>query len=233
MSLPSALFNALKSIMAGKAIVQLKLAPQITGVTAATDTLTKTAHGLTNGRQLQYVSGTGFTGLVAGTSYYVVNAVTDTFKLSATVGGTAISVGTSSVGIFQPVHIFEAQLLTSKNDQEEKSIMAPDASGILRKARTVLTKQAEDFPLEILEVKRLLDIFDGALAGRKVGTCTIWIPDPDDATGTVALKSETDFACTVTRDGDVPFGQSDASKATINIESNKAGLVTWTADTTP
>jgi hypothetical protein len=219
--------------MAGKAIVQLKLQPSLTGVSAATDTLTSAAHGLTLGRQLLYVSGTGFTGLTAGIIYYVVTVATDTFKVSATSGGGAITVGTSSAGVFQPVHAMEAQLLTAKNEQEEKTIMAPDASGILRKVRTVLVKQAEDFPFDILEVKRLLDIFGGTLAGRKIGTATIWIPDPDDATGAIALKSETDFACTVTRSTDVAFGQSDASKTTINIESNKAGMVTWTADGAP
>ena len=219
--------------MAGKAVVQLKLQPSLTGVSAATDTLTSTGHGLTAGRQLLYVSGTGFTGLSAGNIYYVLYIDANTFKLSATSGGGAITVGTSSAGVFQPVHAFEAQLLTAKNEQEEKTIMAPDSTGILRKARTVLVKQAEDFPFDILEVKRLIDMFGGTLAGRKTGTCTIWIPDPDDATGAVALKSETDFACTVTRSADVAFGGSDASKTTINIESNKAGMVSWTADGAP
>jgi hypothetical protein len=233
MALPISPFDTTKSIAAGKAVIQLKTVPQITGVTAATSTLTKTANGLSNGRLLQYVSGTGFTNLVAGTNYFVVSAATDTFGLSATKGGTAIAVGTSSAGIFQPVHVFESILLTSKMDQQLGNIMAPDSSGILRKAREWVKSQAENFPFDLLEVKRLTDIFDGSLAGRKTGTASLWIPDPDDVTGVIALKSETDFACTVTREGDLPLGNSEASKTSINISSNKAGAVTWTEDVAP
>lgn len=80
------------------------------------------------------------------------------------------------------------------------------------------------------EAKRLLEIFDGNLAGRVTGTCTMWLPDPDDATGYVALKSENDFAVTVTRDGDTKFGDGDFTKPSINIESNKQGAISWTAD---
>jgi hypothetical protein len=233
MSLPTSPFNAAKSIAAGKSVIQLKLTPSLTGVTAATDTLTKTAHGLTAGRQLLYVSGTGFTGLIAGNIYYVLYVDANTFKVSATNGGGAISVGTSSAGVFQPVHVLEAESLNSKMDQQLGNIMAPDATGVLRKVREWLKSQAESFPFDILEVKRLPDIFDGGLAGRKVGTATIWVPDPDDASGVIALKSETDFPCTVIREGDLPFGKAEASKTSINISSNKAGVVQWTLDSAP
>jgi len=56
-----------------------------------------TAHGLPNGSSLT-LSTTGAlpTGLTAGTTYYVVNAATNTFQLSATLGGSAIN--TSSAG---------------------------------------------------------------------------------------------------------------------------------------
>ena len=126
--------------------------------------------------------------------------------------------------------VFESRLLTSKIEQEEKSIERPDAKGVLRKVRTVLTKQVESFTFEVDELKRILPIFGGSLGGRVTGVATFWLPDPNDAAGKVAMKSEVGFACTVTRDGDVKFGDSDFSKATIKIESNKAGAITWTAD---
>lgn len=128
--------------------------------------------------------------------------------------------------------VFESRLLDNELEQEEKSIELPDAAGVLRKVRTVLSKQQESFKFELVEAKRLLDIFGNALAGRKVGVATIYIPDPDDASGKVALKSETGFACTVIRDGGVKFGDADFTKATIKIESNKKGAITWTPDYT-
>jgi hypothetical protein len=232
MPLPVAPFNAAKSIFAGKTVIQLKIASALSGVTGATDTLTfLAAHGLAVGQQIQFVSGTGFTGLVAGTNYFVVAVPTSTTaKISATSGGAAITVGTSTVGVLQPVQVFESRKLDSKLQQENKEILRPDASGILRKVRIVTTKREESFMFEMDEAKRLLDIFGGALSGLVNATCTLWMPDPSDTSSNVALKSETDFACMVYRDGDVKFGDGDFTKPNISIESLKSGSLAWTAD---
>jgi hypothetical protein len=232
MALPSSPFVSANSIFAGLSIIQLKLSPALSGVTSATTIVTKVAHGLTAGQQVIYVSGTGFTGLTAATAYYVLYLTADTFSLSATSGGSAISVGTSTVGVFQPVLIFEAAQLDDDPEQEVKSLARPDARGVLRNVRNVRTKAADKYTFGLDEVKRLLAIFSGSLSGRVIGTCTLWIPDLDDASGKCALKSEADFACTVTRDGKVTYGNSDFSKATIKIESNKLGDLTWTPDAT-
>lgn len=231
MPLPTAPFDPLKSIYAGLTVVQLKLLPQLTGVTAATDTLTKAAHGLVVGQLVQFVSGTGFTGLVAGTNYFVVATPTaDTFKVSATKGGTALTPGTSSVGVFAPVSVFEVADLSDNPDQELKYLSRPDAAGVLRNVRAVETKGNEKWTWGLDEVKRLLEVFGGALRGRKNATATIWIPDVDLPAGTVALKSENDFPVIVTRDGEVKFGGGEFSKATMKVESMKSGNVTWAAD---
>jgi hypothetical protein len=234
MPLPSAPFDAAKSLFAGKSIIQLKLLPQTTGVTAATDTLTKTAHGFGVGQALVFVSGTGFSGLTAGNTYYVTAVPSaDTFKLAASPGGSAISVGTSSAGVFQPVSVFESRKLAHKDSREFKTIDRPDAQGILRPVRKVCIKGAEEFTYELEEPKRLVtELFGGALSGFREGTATIWEPDPADASGKVALKSESDFACDVTREGDLTFGDSDFSRATIRIASRKSGDVLWTVDAT-
>lgn len=79
---------------------------QLTAVTGATDTLTKTAHGLVTGQKVRYVSGTGFTGLTAAAIYWAIKLTADTFKLATTLAlakaGTPITVGTSSAGVFTP-----------------------------------------------------------------------------------------------------------------------------------
>lgn len=60
----------------------------VTGV-AATDILTSTAHGFSNGNPVIFNTLTGGTGLTAGTTYYVISATTDTFQLSETLAGAA------------------------------------------------------------------------------------------------------------------------------------------------
>lgn len=48
------------------------------------------AHGLPNGTKIVFFNGTVPTPLVEGTVYFVINAATDTFQVSATSGGSAI-----------------------------------------------------------------------------------------------------------------------------------------------
>lgn len=72
----------------------------VTG-TAATDLINKTAHGLLDGEAVVFTSGTGFTGIVAGTRYFVRDATANTFKLAATRGGAAIDItADGSAGVF-------------------------------------------------------------------------------------------------------------------------------------
>jgi len=233
MPLPSAPFNVAESLYAGRSVIQLKLLPAFTGVTGATDTLTfLAAHNLRVGQQLQYNSGTGFTGLTASNGYFVVAApTTTTAKISATPGGAAIAVGTSSAGVLQPVSVFETRKVDHKDNRQFKTIDRPDVLGVVRPARKFTISGAESFIYELDEAKRLVaEIFQGALSGIREGTCTIWEPDPTDASGKVALKSDADFACDITRDGDLKFGDGDATKAQIAINSRKAGDVIFTVD---
>lgn len=233
--LPVAPFDAAKSIFAGLSVIQLKLAPVISGVAAEADTdvITKAGHTLVNGQILQFVSGTGFTGLVAGTNYFVrdANQGAGTFKLAATKTGAAIDITLDgTVGIFQPVHVFEVAKLEDDPSQSVKELKRPDAQGRLRSVRTVETEVMEKFTFDLQELKRVLELFDGKMRGRKEGTCTLWIPDPDDATGKVALKSQDDFAVVVSRDGKITYGNSEFSQTVIKIESQEAADISWTAD---
>jgi hypothetical protein len=62
----------------------------VTG-TAATDTINLAGHRYQNGDKVEFPTLTGGAGLTAGTDYYVVNAATDTFQVSTTIGGTAVN----------------------------------------------------------------------------------------------------------------------------------------------
>jgi hypothetical protein len=68
-----------------------------TGVNTTTNTFTSNGHGLVNGAQVNYSNqgGSTITGLTSGNDYYVVGATTNTFQLSATVGGDAIDISTT------------------------------------------------------------------------------------------------------------------------------------------
>lgn len=63
---------------------------------SATDTITFTAHGLTNGEQVSFVNVDVATGIRVDRTYYVVSSATNTFKVSATSGGSAITLGTAA-----------------------------------------------------------------------------------------------------------------------------------------
>ncbi len=66
----------------------------VTMTCASPSVVTWTANGLSNNYGV-VLGGSPCTGFAAGTTYYVVNATTNTFELSATVGGSAIN-GTGS-----------------------------------------------------------------------------------------------------------------------------------------
>lgn len=68
----------------------------ITGVTSATDTLTKTAHGLADDTAIVFTATGAATGIVAGRVYYVASQTANTFKVVAKVGGAAITLGTAT-----------------------------------------------------------------------------------------------------------------------------------------
>ena len=60
----------------------------------STETITATAHGFSNGDEVKYTVPTGQSaigGLTSGTNYFVVSAATNSLKLAATSGGTAIN----------------------------------------------------------------------------------------------------------------------------------------------
>lgn len=58
----------------------------------------KTSHGLSNGTPVAFSLILGTTGVVLDTTYYIVNATTDTFQVSATLGGSPIPLATDGTG---------------------------------------------------------------------------------------------------------------------------------------
>lgn len=74
-------------------------AKTFTGGSSATDTITLT-HSFANGDKVVFTNTGDATGIVAGRVYYVVNiATTVSFKVALTLGGPAITLGTSAANI--------------------------------------------------------------------------------------------------------------------------------------
>ena len=65
--------------------------------TAATDTVTSSSHGLANGDQVTFTDVGVSTALRVDRTYYVVSQASGTFKVAATPGGSAITIGTANV----------------------------------------------------------------------------------------------------------------------------------------
>lgn len=68
----------------------------VTGATSATDTVTSTAHGMVDGATIVFTATGAATGIVAGRTYFVDQITTDTFKVSTSAGGAAITLGTAT-----------------------------------------------------------------------------------------------------------------------------------------
>lgn len=232
MPLPTAPFNAAKSIYAGKKIIQVVLTTgSITGATAAAPsaTIAAAAHGFVVGDMVQFVSGTGFTGLAAGTNYFVTAAATGTFEVSATNGGTAITItAEGSAGVFAPVEVFESNTLKDGGNDTFEDFKRYGTDGVQRTKRKVLSESVNEISWEVDEAKRLLDIFGGRMNGLAVARgVTVWVQDPDDATGKCALKS-TEFPANITRDGEVTMEKKVV--ATLKAENTGDTPITYTPD---
>jgi hypothetical protein len=64
--------------------------------TSATDTITSASHGLSNGDQIVFTDIGAATNIRVDRTYFVVNSST-TFKVAATAGGSAITLGTANI----------------------------------------------------------------------------------------------------------------------------------------
>lgn len=232
MPLPTAPFNAAKSIYAGKKIIQVVLTTgSITGATAAgsSATIAAAAHGFVVGDMVQFISGTGFTGLTAGTNYFITAAAAATFEVSATKGGTAITITAGgSAGVFAPVEVFESNTLKEGGQDTFEDFKRYGTDGVQRTKRKVLSESSNEISWEVDEAKRLLDIFGGRMNGLAVARgVTVWVQDPDDATGKCALKS-TEFPANITRDGEVTMEKKVV--ATLKAENTSDTPITYTPD---
>lgn len=108
-------------------------------------------------------------------------------------------------------------------------LMAPGAAnGPAFTARVWEKSRAEFLKFEVREISKVITLL-GSLSGKKDGTCTAWVRDPDDAANTAALGTD-DFACSIYLEGDMRFNEQGEAVRTLVIESRKDGAITFTPD---
>lgn len=115
-------------------------------VTAATDVIAETAHGLANGDRVRIEVLTGSAGLTDGASYYVRDASANDFKVTATVGGAAVNVTTDGT-----LDVFKYDDL-SEDDVLDLLQMTWENGGIQESETATLIANA-------YQKRRLTDIF--------------------------------------------------------------------------
>jgi hypothetical protein len=75
---------------------------EVAAKSASTDTVSSTAHGMLDGDKVIFTDVGASTAIRPDRVYYVVNKGTDTFKVAATLGGAAITIGTATVSYIEP-----------------------------------------------------------------------------------------------------------------------------------
>jgi surface protein len=73
--------------------------------TASTDTVNRTAHGYSNGMIVRFYNIVTTTGLDQGQKYYVINATANTFQVSLTEGGSAVTLTNDGSATLLPYKI--------------------------------------------------------------------------------------------------------------------------------
>lgn len=112
-----------KGLLAAITTNRIAKGTSVTAATSATDTVTSTAHGLVDGDKIVFTNTTTATGIIAGRAYFVDQIDANTFKVSSSLGGAAITLGTTTglaftkvwATVLTPDHIGELLQLAYDN----------------------------------------------------------------------------------------------------------------------
>ncbi|MFD1940539.1 DUF5309 family protein [Nonomuraea mangrovi] len=85
-----------KGLLAAITTNRIARGTSVTGATSATDIITSTGHGLVDGDKIVFTAVGAATGIIPGRLYYVDQLDANTFKVSSSSGGAAITLGTAT-----------------------------------------------------------------------------------------------------------------------------------------
>ena len=118
--------------------------------------------------------------------------------------------------------------------QTTKERKVPGTDNVNRNDRQAIVDSEEFVDLvDLEEIDNILTNFGGFTPVNKTGTCTLYVCDQNDPTGTsVRLKSNA-FKCSVTvKSGTTKLGGGDFSKASLHILSIDPAGITFTPNAT-
>jgi hypothetical protein len=85
-----------KGLLAAITTNRIAKGTTVSSATSATDTITSTGHGLVDGDKIVFTAVGAATGIIPGRLYYVDQIDANTFKVSTSSGGAAITLGTAT-----------------------------------------------------------------------------------------------------------------------------------------
>ena len=128
----------------------------------ATDTFTKSSHGIADGTPVWFTASVIPAGLTAeSVTYYVINATTNTFQISATEGGSAVNFTTNGTSVV--VHIggaiggIEMGGFAAKNVKHVYDVGGAYAAGMaFSKINQFVVETCEDWVMNMAQCQHLL-----------------------------------------------------------------------------
>lgn len=149
----------------------------VTITIASPGVVTQTAHGLTNGTTVAFsTTGALPTGLTAGTVYYVVNAATDTYEVSATSGGASINTSGTQSGTHSVIS--SPNKGNALSDASKWIDLGPtNPWGMFDQKLGTLTTNADTIEVTLVPVGRATGM---ALFGLDAATVTVTVTDATD-----------------------------------------------------
>lgn len=166
---------------------KIQTAAALLAATTATDTFTANAHGLANGTPVTLLSIGSMTNVAVGTTYYVVSSSTNTFKIAASVGGSAITVGTGAPNVIAMVEtsIQFPEKLELKGDEETITF---NGGGNKRNVYMTSALTAEMAP-DCLNIAAASVVFSKNVATTSLpggATAMVWFGEKNDTVGVPA-----------------------------------------------
>jgi hypothetical protein len=166
---------------------KIQTAGDVIAATTATDTFTANGHGLIAGQAVTLTSLGSMTNVALNTTYYVVSPATNTFKIAASVGGSAITVGTGSPNVTPLVE-------TNVEYPEKIELKAKDEDitfkgGGQERSVYVTTALTAELAPDCLNVAAAGAVFgkDAVVTGLPDGlTSLVWFGELSDTTGVAA-----------------------------------------------
>ena len=204
--------------------------------TDAGDLVTKNSHGLSNGYVVVFQTIVTTTGISANVRYYVIGATTNTFQVSATYGGSAVTLTTDGTGTYKaimPYDIYFANKM-SVSTKDKTFTYAGDDTEIERKQILGYTVDidVDSIPLAThmaisgasTQSTALPDSYTGLVYGgttteRAGVTCELWIEGTatriDASTGAESSVTIRRWFPVGTVSGVTPGGQTTGDKAEV------------------